>query len=279
MDRYRDQKYLLEEQYKDPTNFSARVELHRRFSVNRYGFHRWVFDHFQLDADSRVLELGCGPGILWLSNLERIPPGWTVTLTDFSPGMLQAARSRLPVDRFTFAVADAQSLPFADAHFDAVIANHMLYHVPDLNQALYESRRVLKPGGLFYASTFGREDGRELREFIQMCRTGPLPTGGADRPHPAQFVLENGQEVLLPYFAEVTRFEYEDALEVTESPPLVAYALSTSLGSRLTQEEQARLSEIIGQDLERRGSIHITKYAGLFQARVPSSAAGIGEDP
>jgi ubiquinone/menaquinone biosynthesis C-methylase UbiE len=279
VDRYRDQKYLLEEQYKDPTNFSARVELHRRFSVNRYGFHRWVFDHFQLEPESQVLELGCGPGILWSSNLERIPPGWAVTLSDFSPGMLQAARSRLPVDRFTFAVADAQSLPVADACFDAVIANHMLYHVPDLNQALHEIRRVLKPRGHFYASTFGREDGRELLEFIRMCRTDSLPSGGAGPRHPAQFVLENGREVLSPYFAEVTRFDYDDALEVTESAPLLAYALSTSRGSRLTQEEQTHLSEIIGQELERRGSIHITKYAGLFAARVPSSAASIHEGP
>jgi SAM-dependent methyltransferase len=279
LDRYRDQKYLLEEQYKDPTNFSARVDLHRRFSVNHYGFHRWVFDHFQLEPDSRVLELGCGPGILWSRNLQRIPPGWAVTLTDFSPGMLQAAHSRLPEDRFTFAFADAQSLPFADAHFDAVIANHMLYHVPDLDRALHESRRVLKPGGHFYASTFGREDLRELLEFIRMCRTGTPPGEAADPRHPAQFILENGEEVLSPHFAEVTCFDYEDALEVTESPPLLAYALSTGVGSRLTQEEQARLVEIIGQELERRGSIHITKAAGLFAAHVTSSAAGISEEP
>ena len=279
MDRYRDQKYLLQEQYRDPSNFSARVDLHRRFSVNRYGFHRWVFDRFQLEPESRVLELGCGPGMLWLANLDRIPPGWNVTLTDFSPGMLQAAQSRLPEDHFAFAVADAQSLPFADASFDAVIANHMLYHVPNLNQALHESRRVLKLGGHFYASTFGQDDMRELLALIRMCRMDPLPTGGADLKHRAQFVLENGQEVLSPYFAEVTRFDYEDALDVTESPPLLAYALSGFLGSRLSQEERAHLAEMIEQELDRQGSIHITKYAGLFQARVPSSAAGIGEDP
>jgi ubiquinone/menaquinone biosynthesis C-methylase UbiE len=279
LDRFRNQKYLLEEQYKDPTNFSARVDLHRRFSVNHYGFHRWVFDHFRLEPESRVLELGCGPGILWSSNLQRIPPGWALTLTDFSAGMLQAARSRLPEDRFTFTVADAQSLPFADAHFDAVIANHMVYHVPDLGRALQESRRVLKPGGHFYASTFGREDMRELLEFIRMCRTGTLPSGAAVPRHQAQFILENGEEVLSPYFAEVTRFDYDDALEVTESPPLVAYAFSGFLGSRLTQEEQARLVELIETELERRGSIHMTKAAGVFEARVTSSAAGIGEGP
>jgi hypothetical protein len=92
-------------------------------------------------------------------------------------------------------------------------------------------------------------------------------------------MLENGEEALSPYFADVTRFDYDDALAVTESSPLLAYALSTSLGSRLTEEERARLEEMIEQELDRRGSIHVTKYAGLFEARVPSAAAGIHEDP
>ncbi|MBO0792518.1 MAG: class I SAM-dependent methyltransferase, partial [Ktedonobacteraceae bacterium] len=164
MDAYRDQNYLLNRQYQDATNFGARVDLHRRFRVNPYGFHRWVFDHFTLNEGSQVLELGCGPGGLWRSNRQRIPTNWQITLTDFSPGMLQEARALLGEERFTYEVADAQALPFADESFDAVIANHMLYHIPDLNRALGEIQRVLKPSGHFYATTFGREHLRELDE-------------------------------------------------------------------------------------------------------------------
>src|SRR5262245_37931074 len=104
MDGYRDQTYLLKSQYKDATNFNARVELHRRFSVNPYGFHRWVFDHFKLDEGCKILELGCGPGGLWLSNRKRIPASWQIVLTDFSPGMLQEARQRLGEEGFTYEV-------------------------------------------------------------------------------------------------------------------------------------------------------------------------------
>src|SRR6185437_6831553 len=96
------QAYLLNSQYKDATNFEARVELHRRFSVNPYGFHRWVFDHFTTNEESKLLELGCGPGGLWRSNRGRIPAGWQITLTDFSPGMLQEARARLGEERFAY---------------------------------------------------------------------------------------------------------------------------------------------------------------------------------
>src|SRR5437762_12115270 len=110
MDNYRDQTYLLKNQYKDATNFGARVDLHRRFSVNTYGFHRWVFDHFTLDEGSTLLELGCGPGGLWCRNRERVPASWQITLTDFSPGMLQEARKLLGEERFAYEVADAQKL-------------------------------------------------------------------------------------------------------------------------------------------------------------------------
>lgn len=67
--------------------------------------------------------------------------------------------------RFTFAQADAQALPFRDASFDAVIANHMLYHVPDIPRALGEVRRVLKPSGFCYAATMGVANMREVDEL------------------------------------------------------------------------------------------------------------------
>ena len=84
--------YLLTEQYRDAAKLRARMGLHERFSVNPYGWHRWVFDQLDLSPRGRVLELGCGPAALWRENGERIPAGWTVVLADLSPGMLREAR-------------------------------------------------------------------------------------------------------------------------------------------------------------------------------------------
>ena len=55
----------------------------------------------------------------------------------------QHLAAQLPVA--DYAVLDLQALPFPEACFDAVIANHMLYHVPDRPRALAEVQRVLKP--------------------------------------------------------------------------------------------------------------------------------------
>jgi ubiquinone/menaquinone biosynthesis C-methylase UbiE len=105
-----------------------------------------------------VLEVGCGTGNQWTNNLDRIPRGWRFMLTDFSAGMLAEAQENLSgkLHHVEFKIADAQDLPFPDASFDAIVANHMLYHVPDRPKAFAEFRRVLKPGGKLYAATNGK---------------------------------------------------------------------------------------------------------------------------
>lgn len=264
MAQFRDQNYLLNSQYKDATNLNARIDLHRLFSVNKYGWHRWVFDRFQIGENGRVLELGCGPGSLWLSNRQRIPENWQITLSDFSSGMLQEARQKLGEARFAYQIVDAQAIPFADEGLDAVIANHMLYHVPDLPCALAEIKRVLKPGGHFYATTVGLAHMRELDDLIM--KTWPGVRWGGLGNVTAAFVLENGQSLLAPFFKKVELQLYEDELRVTEAEPLIDYALSGTLRSRLSVEQQNVFREVVQQVLATQGAIRITKASGIFVA-------------
>ena len=63
----------LREQYKNAANLNDRIQLHVRFSTNRYDFHLWVFDQLKIAPDSRVLELGCGRGE-YTVNLARFTP-------------------------------------------------------------------------------------------------------------------------------------------------------------------------------------------------------------
>ena len=263
-DRYRDQNYLLKDQYKDASNLNARIDLHVRFSTNKYGWHRWVFDQFKFSPESRILELGCGPGRLWLENLHRIPDGWDITLSDFSPGMLQEAKRNLNSGRhpFKFEVVDAQAISFADESLDAVIANHMLYHVPDREKAFSEIRRVLKPGGRFYAATVGQNHLRELRELVR--RFGPgIPTDGSRVRMSEGFSLENGLGQLSRWFSKVALNRYEDALTVTEAEPIVAYVRS---GESLVEEMLTELQRYVEKEIQLGGDIHITKDTGIFEA-------------
>jgi SAM-dependent methyltransferase len=256
-----DQTYLLNEQYRDASNLNARIELHARFSTTTHNWHRWIFNHFDLSPNQHILEIGCGPGHLWQQNLDRLPAGWEITLIDLSPGMLDEARQTLKdhLSLFTFKQADAQVLPFDNATFDMVIANHMLYHVPDRNKAYAEIRRVSKPGGYFFAATNGEQHMAELRQII----TPINPTAYEKSEPDVHFLLETGGAELAAYFSDVSCHLFDDALLVTELEPLVAYVRS---GMRLTEAELEQFQSLAEEKMKAQGAIHITKSTGLFEA-------------
>ena len=242
-----------------------RAHLHERFSVNRYGWHRWVFDRLSFAPDCRVLELGCGPGYLWDENRDRIPEGWEITLSDPSPGMVDKARLSLGLahQRLRFAIIDAQAIPFGPETFDGVIANHMLYHVPDQERALAEIRRVLRPGGLFYASTTGRTHLRELDDLVHRFGASPMREGMWPKP---TFVLENGGDLISRWFTNVLQHRYEDSLSVTEARPLLAYVASSFTHSEAVGDSSERFDRFVERELAVHGAIHISKDSGIFEA-------------
>lgn len=270
---YSDPEYVTI-QYRDASKLNARIALHQRFSTNPQGLSRWILDQFDLPKQSRLLEVGCGPGRLWTENLDSLPEEWSITLTDASPGMVAEGEARLGSDRrFEFRVADASEIPFEEGRFDAVVANHMLYHVPDRPRALAEISRVLRTRGTLYAATNGKNTHSEMG-WMQRVLDPSRPTDGYFRDL-LEFSLENGAEQLSPWFSDVTLLRYEDALVITEAEPLVEYLLSGSAADAVARgwnanEYGRRVSDLIERlewDLASRGAIHITKDVGMFVAR------------
>ena len=253
--------YLREMQYRDDTNLNARSALHERFSVNPVGLQRWVFDQLDLPARARILEVGCGPGNLWVANVARIPEGWQIVLSDFSPGMVRAACRRLSSRSFAFEVADAEAVPHRARTFDAVIANHMLYHVSNRRRAIAEFGEVLKPDGVLYAVTNGLGHMREIDDVL--AARGVSEAGAR---HSRAFGLETGGDQLRSSFGEVELRRYEDRLEVTDPDAIVAYVLSMSVAHPVNADELRReICAVIARD----GLFAVSKATGMFVARLP----------
>lgn len=248
-------------QYQNATNLNTRIQLHQRFSINKYGWQRWVFDQLEFPPQCRILELGCGTGDLWLENMDRVPAEWEITLSDFSAGMLQQAQQNLDHRRrFRFEIIDAQSMPFEGRSFDGVIANHMLYHVPDKTKALSEIRRVLKPDGSFYASTVGQRHLQEIADLVGRFDS-QLAWWGARLSE--SFVLENGAAQLAHWFTHVALHSYEDSLIVTEPAALIDYILSGRI--KLSVDQQIDFSNFVNQEFQRLdGKLYVTKDSGIF---------------
>lgn len=177
-----------------------------------------------------------------------------LTLTDFSAGMVAVARSELG-ELAEYEVADAQQLPFADDSFDVVLANHMLYHVPDRPRALAEMSRVLVTGGSFHASTIGNG---HLAELVAL-----VPGWEHDRWATA-FGLETGPDQLRPYFADILVEKYEDGLAVTDAEAVLDYIRSSS---RYDGQDLSQARAAVEQAIARDGSFRVSKQGGLISGR------------
>jgi SAM-dependent methyltransferase len=249
-------------QYVDSRNLLARANLHTQYSTNHHGWGSWLFQQLELQDNQTILDVGCGPGGLWRDHVDRLPNGCRAVLTDSSPGMISEAKGSLPDDRFEFRVADAQELPYPDGHFDCVTANHMLYHVPDLDRALSEIARVLTSRGKLCAATNGDGHMRQLHDIIR--RSIPSFTCLS-----SAFTLESGKVMLDRHFGEVSIRRYQDSLVVPDADALSAYV--RSMGS-LADASAQQLDEIEGairEQIRREGPMRIEKAAGLFIATQP----------
>jgi SAM-dependent methyltransferase len=111
---------------------------------------RTVLAALGLRAGERVLDIGVGPGYLACGMAAAVGAGGLVHGIDVSPSMLEIARRRscgpgaAPVE---LGAAEATSLPFPDASFDAAVSTQVYEYVADMEAALAEARRVLAPGG------------------------------------------------------------------------------------------------------------------------------------
>ena len=266
-------EYLRNEQYQDASNLNARIQLHQRFSTNQTNWFRWVFDHFVVSREAHILELGCGPGKLWMNNLDRIHPELHIYLSDFSIGMLREAYQNTHSANFVekYIVVDAQEIPFPAASFDFVIANHMLYHVPDRSSAIKEIHRVLRSGGQLIAATNGINHMSEIR--VLLSRLDPSLTVHTDYAFGvSEFTLENGAAQLANYFSKVQTNQFPGNLEVTRAEPLLAYlhSMITTSKDKFTDQDWMGLRQIIDQEISKTGSFHISKSTGIFVAEKSS---------
>jgi ubiquinone/menaquinone biosynthesis C-methylase UbiE len=148
---------LVASQYESEAPLEARRSIYT--AVEGPDAREVAFSAVAEAAPGRVLEVGGGPGEL----SERIARelGAEVVMVDSSPRMVELACARGVDAR----VGDVQDLPFADSEFDCAVAAWMLYHVPDLDRALAELRRILRPRGRLVAVTNGRDHMRELRRL------------------------------------------------------------------------------------------------------------------
>ena len=250
----------VKEQYANAGNLNTRISIHQKYSTNKMGFGNWIFSNYKITKGMKVLELGCGTGDMWKGHEDLMKACSKLVLSDFSEGMLENAKANLGDNsNVEYRVIDIQDIPFDDETFDVVIANMMLYHVPDMNRGLSEVQRVLKNGGAFYCATFGEHG---IMEFLSQV----LNAYGVEDNVNKNFTLQNGKEILEPFFSNVQRLNYEDSLAVTEIDDLIEYIYSLSSMTTLSSVPKEEIREVLAKHMEN-GVLRVPKEYGMFCCR------------
>jgi ubiquinone/menaquinone biosynthesis C-methylase UbiE len=262
----------LQYQYGDADKLRTRYETHERYSENPQSFHEWMTPHFALNAGMLVLDAGCGPGA-YHPTLARAATH--IVAADLSPGMVaevreQAERERLDVCAVN---ASAEDLPFGDAVFDRVIANHMLYHVPDRQRALREMRRVLRPGGRTVLATNAADNCERLHD-VHVAAAKSLGYTGLAR-ETLRFSLDD-LALVRSVFPSARVYIRRDAFAFPDAASAARYYATGDIDNLANRPDdgshrapllrafEAEVTRIIARE----GVFRVTKDAGCFVAEV-----------
>ena len=285
------------QQYENASNLRARIAIHELFSTNKEGWMPWFFKELKQELSMmssnyknynkkisneniselsnldlkqpniKILELGCGDASLWNKNFNHIPSNWEITLTDFSDGMLKDAKKNLGEkrSRFNFKIVNAENIPFEEESFNVVIANHMLYHVPNINKALKEINKVLKSAGILFASTVGKNHMKEIREIISTFDIYSLTSESWEITD--SFQLENGLKIVSEYFNMVELKRYKDNLKVTDPVYILDYIFSMPGNNKvnLSSKDLKKIYDYLEDNIKEKENIYITKDTGYFK--------------
>jgi SAM-dependent methyltransferase len=196
--------------------------------------------------------------------------------SDFSPGMAveagQAA-SGVPVQLL---VSDAQANPFPDQSFDVVMARHMLYHVPEIDKAVAEAARVLRPGGYFLTTTNGANTMPAYLAILDKA-AAHFPFIGRPDTLARRFCLENGPAFLEPHFARVEVHNLPGMLRFPAAQPFVDYFASARALSMPPDHTEAQWQAVL--DFVRAEAEAIIAQHGCFDVtKITGAVIGVKGD-
>ncbi|NJL93069.1 MAG: class I SAM-dependent methyltransferase [Anaerolineae bacterium] len=261
--------------YADEKAMLIRKRTHDLYTVPPMDYQNWVLERIAWNGNEQVLDLGSGPGTYAEATQARLSAGRYVGV-DLSMKMLQAARERTQPD-LQQAVAHGQQLPFPANAFDVVLANHVLYHLPDIETALGEIRRVLRPEGLLVAATNSQNTMPEFHTLVQRAlRLLGRNTNSEDHIEQqffSQFSLESGTVKLARHFRAVARYDVPSLLVFTEAQPIIEYIESTQHFYEpylpegiIWKDFVAIMSDQVRRLMNHFGELSINKLSGVLLA-------------
>jgi ubiquinone/menaquinone biosynthesis C-methylase UbiE len=196
-----------------------------------------------------VLETAAGTGVATRAIASRLPALRRMVATDLNQPMLDHAKGWQSHDnRIEWRPADAQTLPFEDGRFDAVVCQFGVMFFPDKIQAYKEAQRVLRPGGQFMFNVWDKISENEFADVVTEALAAFFPSDPpqflARTPHGYHDVDRIRTELKAAGFVDIA-IDAMDERSKASSPhdPAIAYCQGTPLRNEIEARDASRLQE------------------------------------
>jgi ubiquinone/menaquinone biosynthesis C-methylase UbiE len=208
-----DKNNLRQFYYNEPNKLQVRLDAWKKFGTNKTGYFHWLSSKLIVlrHKGASFLDVGCGTGLLLKAAGKRYKD-INIFGLDLSEAMVREAKAQIrEFEHCKVILGNAEKLPFINNSFEAVSATHMLYHVPNINKAVAEMKRVLKPSGIVFLTTsdYQLDKGLNRIHYLALDKLG-FPKFMKNKSSYLRFTPDYALTLIKKHFSEVRVFHYRN---------------------------------------------------------------------
>lgn len=209
--------------------YNRRYYFYEKYGTRQREWFDWRFDRMELKPESRILDVGCGHGMVWRKNWEKIPKGCSIMALDKAKEPLEFLQEVCEKQKkylaetninFHFLQADAEKADYQDMHFDCIVANHFWNYIEDKENLMEKFADTLEQNGIMVSTISTSVFVEDVKALVRPFLMGKCLKDYEKTKQEEKRNLEKG---FGNYFSYVDTLSFKQELMIDRAEDVYAY--------------------------------------------------------